>query len=172
MHENHQREQYFWAPPTLDRLADLVSTFRDPLLLCCPMLGQHLWGRGKQVLTLDVDERFATLPRFVRWDLHRPTPLPGHAVPDLVVVDPPFHRVRLDQLFAGLRVLTRSDRSVPLLIAWPPERATDLLGTFGAAGLRATGIRPAYVTVPDELGIEFFSNLDEDTLAPLRLDPT
>lgn len=172
MHENHQREQYFWAPPTLDRLADLVATFRDPLLLCCPMLGQHLWKRGKQALTLDLDERFATLPRFVRWDLHRPVPLPGRAVPDLVVVDPPFTRVRLDQLFVALRILTRGDPSVPLLIAWPSERAADLLGTFAAAGLRPTGIRPIYVTVPEAIGIEFFGNLDDDALAPLREGPT
>jgi hypothetical protein len=168
VHENHQLEQYFFAPPTLDGLADLVAPFRDPLLLCCPMLGRHLQSRGRAVRTLDLDERFATLPGFVRWDVHRPEPLPGTDVPDLVVVDPPFTRVRLDQLFLALRVLTRGDDTVPLLVAWPVDRASALLGTFAASGLRPTGIRPVYVSVSDAIGIELYSNLDEAALAPLR----
>jgi hypothetical protein len=168
MHENHQREQYFWAPPTLQAVGDLVLRFRDPVLLCCPMVGLHLWERGHRVLTLDIDERFALLPGFVRWDLYRPAPLPGDLVPGLVVIDPPFQIVRLDQLFLALRALARGADRVPLLVAWPPERGDALMATLAAWDLRPTGIRPRYVSVPDELGIEFFANLDDKALAPLR----
>src|SRR5262245_58164630 len=135
LHENHQREQYFFARPTLERLSLLVEGYHHPVLLCCPMVGRHLWEEHKRAVTvLDVDERFSFLPGFVSWDLYHPTPLPF--VPDLLVIDPPFHMVRLDQLFLAIRTLVHGQMGLPMLITSLPERVDALVGTLCASGLR------------------------------------
>lgn len=166
MHELHKREQYFFDPPTVEQLAAFVQQFSRPMLLCCPMVGRYLWERKVRVPVLDVDARFADLPGFIRWDVYRPQALPH--VPDLIVCDPPFNIVRLDQLYAAVRVLAKDDPTTGLLVAGPPSRSNALMGTFGRWGLRPTGFRPTYVTVPDEIGIEFYGNVPDERLVPLR----
>lgn len=115
MQEEHAREQYFFDAPTLDRLATFVERFERPCLLCAPMLGRTLHDRGRAVATLDVDERFAHLAEFRRWDLYRPTPLPERY--DLILCDPPFFNVSLSQLFAALRLLAQFDFRQPLVVS-------------------------------------------------------
>ena len=146
MHENHQREQYWFDEPTLARLADLVRQHERPALLCCPMLGQYLHERGHSATVLDVDTRFAHLPGFQRWDLYRPEALA--ISPDLIVFDPPFQAVRLDQMFTALRVL--GGLEARLLMSWLRRREVDLLGALGAFGLRPAGFDPGYAScAPD-----------------------
>ena len=158
MHEDHAKEQYFFDHPTRARLARVASRFERPVLLCCPMVGQALHEQGKRVAVLDVDERFGHLPGFVRWDAYRPTPLPFE--PDLVLVDPPFKKVRPDQLFAAVRTLSRGRTDVSLAVVMSEDREEALLGTFAAFGLRATDVRPGYVSVPATVPIRLYANFD------------
>ena len=72
MDERHEHEQYFFDEPTLARLADVVASFPNPCCLCAPLLGKALVERDVAVRILDLDERFASLPGFRRYDLHRP----------------------------------------------------------------------------------------------------
>lgn len=169
MQENHQKEQYFFAEDTLKRLATVAHQHKGkPLLLCCPMVG--LMYRSlyiSPIVSLDSDPRFI-IWRVEMWDIYRPKPLALYE-PTLIICDPPFNKVKMDQLFTAIRVLTptRPVDTVKLLIAIDPSHAGALVGTFAMYGLRPTGFRPSYVTVSDGVGIEFYSNLSDEELTPL-----
>src|SRR2546426_2107205 len=66
MYEKHDTEQYFFDGPTLDHLANFVSSFDNPCCLSAPLLGKTVVERGYHVRILDVDERFAGVPGFMR----------------------------------------------------------------------------------------------------------
>jgi len=104
MYELHEQEQYFFDRPTLAHLSTFVARFPHPCCLCAPLLGKTLVDRGTQVTILDVDERFAALPGYRRYDLYRPEWL-GEEF-GLIICDPPFYKVSLSQLFSTIRTLT------------------------------------------------------------------
>ena len=170
MYELHEHEQYFFDPPTLHALAEFVrqSSFVTPCCLCCPLLGQMLAEQKLPVRVLDVDERFATTPGFLRYDIYRPA-WTGESY-DLIICDPPFFKVSLSQLFQAVRLLSRHDYSQPLLLCYLSRRSANVLGTFARFDLKATGLRPGYRTVQqtERNDIEFFSNLPESSLERLR----
>lgn len=170
MHEDHKHEQYFFDAPTVAKLAAFVRLFERPALLCCPMVGRKLHEDGVVVPVLDLDERFADLSGFVHYDIYRPSALPpGWVKPDLILIDPPFFKVRPDQLFHAVRHLSCGDLGVPLMVASNPTRAPAFMGTFTLFGLEPTGYRPSYVTVSDGVGIEFLGsrNIPQDKLGTL-----
>jgi hypothetical protein len=167
MYELHEREQYFFDPPTLAHLAEFVAVYPHPCCLCAPLLGRALARRGVDVAVLDIDERFAATPGFRRFDLHRPEWV-GEEF-GLIVCDPPFFGVSLSRLFAAVRLLSRHDERQPLLIAYLARRADNILGTFARFGLEPTGYRPGYQTVQrvERNEIEFFGNLGAEAHAQL-----
>ncbi len=131
------------------------------------MLGEHLQKAGANVTILDVDERFAKLPGFRRFDIFRPE-WQGDKF-DIIVCDPPFYRVSLSQLFTALRTLSQFDFQQPLMLSYLKRRETAVLGTFTKFGLLPSGYFPTYQTVQrsERNDIEFFTNLDSDALQPL-----
>ncbi len=62
--EDHERERYFFDQKMLDDLAELLGQFANPCSLCAPTLGRELHRRGRGVRVLELDPRFADLPRF------------------------------------------------------------------------------------------------------------
>ena len=171
MHETHATEQYFFAPPTLDEMAELVERYERPALLCCPMLGRHLWERFQSprftparkpwsTTILDIDQRFANVPGFAIWDIHRPVRLPVR--PDIIVCDPPFYTIGLDRLFRAFGTLANGNPDIPILVTYPERHAAKILGTMAPFGLTKTDYYPKYVTVSPSVGIVAFSNLPRE----------
>jgi putative N6-adenine methyltransferase len=161
MYELHENEQYFFDKPTVTHLADFVQGYDNPCCLCAPLLGQELVRRGVRVRILDIDERFAHLDGFRRYDIYRPEWL-GEEF-GLIVCDPPFYNVSLSQLFAAIRMLSRNLYTQPLLVSYLARRSASVLGTFARFALEPTGYRPGYQTVQKAARneIEFFGNLGE-----------
>ncbi len=127
------------------------------------------------VATLDVDERFAHLRGFRRYDIYRPEWL-GQQF-GLIVCDPPFFKVSLSQLFGAIRTLSRNDYSQPLLLSYLCRRSANVLGTFARFTLEPTNYQPGYQTVQraERNHIEFFGNLGEERhrrLAAVPATPT
>src|SRR5690349_5948980 len=100
MYELHENEQYFFDEPTLDRLARFLEPWRAPCCLCAPLLGKRLAQRGLAVHVLDIDERFANVRGFQRYDIYRPTWLGVEF--GIILCDPPFFNVSLAQLFTAI----------------------------------------------------------------------
>lgn len=145
MEERHDREQYFFDGPTVRRLADVVQRYEDPCCLCAPTVGEELVRRGVPVHILDLDERFAALPGFRRYDLLHPEWL-GTAF-GVILCDPPFFTVPLRRLAAALQMLGRNDPRQPLLVSYLTRREGAFLRALSAFELVPTGLRPAYRTV-------------------------
>ena len=140
-------------------LADFAGGYGPVCCLCAPLLGQELAARNHPVRILDADERFAALPGFRRYDICRPEWL-GETY-GLIVCDPPFFNVSLSQLFAAIRLLSRSDFSQNMLLCYLQRRAASVCGTFAPFGLEPTGCLPGYQTVQqsERNVIEFYGNL-------------
>src|SRR5688572_6947792 len=107
MYELHDNEQYFFDAATLARLTAFLRPLGSVCCLCTPMLGEQLERAGANVAVLDVDERFARLKGFRRFDIYRPQWQGGKF--DLIICDPPFYNVSLSQLFAAIRLLSQFD---------------------------------------------------------------
>ena len=69
-----------------------------------------------------IDERFADLAGFRRYDVHRPEWLDAEY--GVIVCDPPFFRVSLSQLFDAVRIVAGNDFTKPLLISYLRRRAS------------------------------------------------
>jgi len=157
-------EQFFFTDETASRIADFAQEFPRPCCLCAPTVGKELASRGVEVRTLDIDERFADLPGFRRWDLHRPEWL-GEEF-GIIVCDPPFFNASLSGLFSAIRTLSRNDFDQPLFVTYLVRRSPNVIGTFSPFGLRPTGLHPDYLTVVNcrKNDIEFFSNVPRPRL--------
>lgn len=164
MYELHQNEQYFFNQSTLERLAGFVQQFSQPCCLCAPLLGKTLAEQGVSIKILDIDERFASVPGFQRYDIYRPIWIDEKF--DLIICDPPFYNVSLSQLFTAIRQLAHYNYNQPLIVSYLQRRAVNIMGTFSRFNLTSTGYYPGYQTVQDieRNKIEFFSNLDEQYL--------
>ena len=168
MYELHENEQYFFAEPTLTHLAGFLAGFATPCCLCAPLVGRRLAEQGVAVTILDIDERFATVPGFRRYNLYRPEWLDQEF--DIIVCDPPFFNVSLSQLFAAIRLISHNRFDQPLLISYLQRRSAAILGAFAPFGLQPTGYLPSYQTVQavERNTIEFFGNLAAEEMIALR----
>ncbi len=158
--ERHANEQYFFDGPTCRRLAELLAGFARPCCLCAPLVAQALVARHRPVWLLDIDRRFASVPGFVEWNVCRPRRLDVDF--DVILCDPPFFKVGLQQLFAALRMLGRYDFGRRLMISYLVRRSGALLATFARFGLRPTGVRLGYLSVQScaKNEIELYANWD------------
>ena len=143
--ERHEREQYFFDDTTRRALADFVGRFENPCCLCAPTVAEELAARGRDVHVLDIDERFAGLPGFVPFDIHRPRCL--NETYDLIFCDPPFFTVSLSALFSAVRLLHEFEPGRPLLMTYLTRRAQAVESVFAPMGLTRTDLRPGYLTV-------------------------
>ena len=157
MQENHQREQYFFTRGTNTVLTSMLEGYKRPVVLCAPMLGKHMVEMGRSVTILDIDDRFADVPGFQHWDLHRPVALEFE--PDIIFCDPPFYTVKLDRLYRAITTLTQGNTQIPLMMSWIARRQEALLGTFARYGLAETGYYPKYVSVAETVHIQVYTNL-------------
>lgn len=162
MEERHDREQYFFDEPTIDRLATFLADWESPCCLCCPHVGKRLVERDVDVTILDIDERFSSLPGFCHFDLTQPEWL-GKPF-GIILCDPPFFNVSFSQLVSALRMLARNDFSQPLLVSYLTRRATAFESAFAPFGLMRTGFQPGYQTVVEspKNEIELWGNLNDE----------
>lgn len=159
--ERHEHEQYFFDAPTLTRLAELLSSFRRPCLLCAPMLGKHLVELGRAPVILDIDDRFRDVSGYQEFNLHRPKDFKvSDGGFDVIFCDPPFFGVKLSALFRAIRVLARYDFKQRVAVSYLTRRAANLCGTFVPFGLEPTDTFLTYVTVQPDIRnkVQLFAN--------------
>lgn len=147
--EDTRHEQFFFDPPTIDRLVRLAERATDPLLVCLPSIAVACAERGRPARLLDRDRRFMGLPRAQRFDLHEPDFLEGRH--DLLLCDPPFANVELRTLRRTLDLLVAS-AMVPqphpaLGLAYISSRGDALKRAFAEYDLQVVGPPLGYRSV-------------------------
>jgi hypothetical protein len=158
MEENEANEQFFYDKKTLKILADIAEKFEYPCLLCAPTLGDELIRRGRKVRILDIDMRFSRLKGFWYFDINNPKGL-GEKY-DLIICDPPFTIVAIEQLFYAVKRLSRNNQYQKILISWEQQYLKEkFMKIFSYFNLRLTGFcltyRQGFIPFPDELKQEY-----------------
>jgi hypothetical protein len=168
MYEMHENEQYFFDQATIEHLTRFLTAWPSPCCLCAPLLGKRLADQGVAVTILDIDERFATVSGFRRYDIYRPEWLGSEF--GIILCDPPFYNVSLSQLFAAIRILSCYRLDQPLLVSYLQRRSAAILGAFHPFALWPTGYFPRYQTVQahERNTVQFFSNLPTEQVEALR----
>lgn len=156
MEEFHKKEQYFFDNQTIHFLAHFLSQYERPCCLCAPSLGVELEKRGRNVTTLDIDERFSNLKGFTKYDLYRPEPLDIEF--DIILCDPPFNIVSLSQLFKVLKVLS-TGYDQEMVVSHLKRRSNDVVATFAPFNLQPTNYHPQYQIPQHPTNVEFFGNV-------------
>lgn len=160
MYERHENEQYFFDKPTLDHLSEMLLPHRAVCVLCAPLLGRAIVERGHPATILDIDERFADVQGYQRYDIFRPHHLDTQF--DVVFCDPPFFNASLSQVFRAIRMLAHHDWSQRIGLTYLARRETAVLGTFARFGLKGTEYFPTYQTLQNREKnlIRLYANFD------------
>ena len=157
MDQKFEIEQFFFDKPALVRLAELASFYENPCCLCTPAVGQELTDRGRNVRVLDIDERFAYLPGYRRFDLYEPEDF-GEKY-DLIICDAPLFTIPMSQLFDVIKMLSQNDYTQQMIVTYKTEFAPAILEAFTPFGLESTGYYPPYLIDMSQRIVEFFGNL-------------
>lgn len=147
--ECHDLEQYFWTQDTVSRLTHALEFSMDCCCLVTPSLAQAWHNEGRDEVLLDIDDRFAYLPRYIKWDLQSPEPVDagGGRRFQIIVFDPPFFYIPIQQLFGAVMEVCASDASTKIMIGFLRREEPLLLTTFKVFQLRRTSFKLEYATV-------------------------
>ena len=144
--EGRDLEQYFWTRGTVLRLLEALAIVEEGRVCCLatPALANAFWAsQARAERCLDIDAGLTFLPKFTRWDMRAPTPPPesGYWV---VVVDPPFFYIPMQQIFEAVVVACGGDFSTKLLFGFLARQERQLLHWFAPFGLRRTKFAMEY----------------------------
>lgn len=123
------------------------------------VLDRRLAEQGVDVTILDIDERFAGVPSYCRFDIHRPKWL-GRAF-GVIDCDLLCFSISLTRLFAVVRILSRNDFGQALLTSYLSRRSVAIMGTFAPFGQAPTGYQMVQKLTYDD--VELFANVGENS---------
>ena len=161
--ERHEYEQFFWNRDTVERLIKACE-YQFTEETCClttPSLAHEWHARGRDEVLLDIDTRFDYLPKFRYYDVRDP-----HALPDskfrLLIIDPPFFAVPIEQFRVAVDVLTNKDYDTRILLAFLRREEGRLLSAFKDYDLRVTNCALEYASIKPNKWKNFalYSNVD------------
>lgn len=144
--ELREIEQYFFSDTVLENLVNSLLYEDKIVCLCTPAVADaFLRLKEKEVICLDVDIRFNYLPQFQYYDLLNPQEI--NIKPNILIIDPPFFKINLYDLFKCVEFLTKGDKSTKLLIAYVHREERGLLSIFKSYGLKLSKFKLEYRNV-------------------------
>ena len=148
--ELREYEQYFFTENVLKQLTDSLQYENNILCLCTPAVADAFWRlHQREVLCLDIDERFNYLPKFKQCDItdidH--LPLEENYVPDVIIVDPPFFKMKLLDLFNCINKITKGNTKTKIIFAFVIREEKNMLYIFKDYGLKLTKFQLEYQKV-------------------------
>ncbi len=144
--ELREIEQYFFSDNVLENLVNSLYYEDNIACLCTPAVADAFFRlKQKEVICLDLDKRFNYLRLFQHYDLLKPLEITTK--PNLMIIDPPFFKVNLYDLYKCVECLTKSDKSTKLLIAYVHREERALLSIFKSYGLKLTKFKLEYRNV-------------------------
>ena len=129
--EDHAYEQFYFDAQTRAKLEKMLSSYQRPLFVGVPSLAVDADTAGTPYLLLDRDERFGFLSGYRHFEFEHPAPISDYEY-DVVLCDPPFANLPLDDLRVALESLAVDDesRAAPLYVAYNARREAALLEAF------------------------------------------
>jgi len=86
-------------------------------LICCPSLAKGFYEQlGYTVACLDIDKRFENLPGFRYFDLQDPYAFDNEF--EVILFDPPFFYITLDQMSHALSVVSGKNTQMKLMMSF------------------------------------------------------
>ena len=155
--ERHDLEQYFFTKDMIDKyITSLMMRFEDKeniekklCLICAPSLATAFYERhGIVVNCLDIDTRFANLPGFRYFDLQNPIAFLNEF--ELILIDPPFFYISLEQMATALSMLCKASSAVggcKLMISFMVKDEARVKQAFHEFQLERTSLELEYATV-------------------------
>ena len=118
-------------------------------LLCAPSLATAFYEKHDiNVTCLDIDTRFANLPSFRYFDILNPEPFENDF--EILLIDPPFFYISLEQMATAVSMVTNSSRAkggCKLMISFMVKDEPRVKQAFKAFGLERTNLELEYATV-------------------------
>lgn len=151
--ERYDLEQYFWTEETVQRLLHALEYTSDCCCLTTPSLGHGFHTIGREEVVLDIDERFAYLPKFRYFDIRFPYPQEEDF--QILILDPPFFYLPMSVIYEAVLVITKgltgrsSGGGVKLMIGFLKREEKILLETFKDFELKETNFPLHYATVKE-----------------------
>jgi hypothetical protein len=162
MNENHALEQFFWTKETVNKLliACEYSFIKTTGCLMSPSLGHGMYEQCRDEKVLDIDTRFSYLPGYIQYDITNPKVLDENF--KLLVLDPPFFLIPIEQIRDAVDVLTKKDYSTKIIIAFIVREEERLRKAFINYELYPTNLTPEYVSIKPNKWKNFrlYSNID------------
>lgn len=125
--------QIFFTQQTASALVRALDVYANPCCLCTPRLAAEWARRGRRVMLLDIDPKFAFFAEFLPYDLRSPQLI--HREFDVIVADPPFFIP--SPVHQAIHVLT-GDRRPDLFLVFAVEHEAELLRLFAEYRLQPT----------------------------------
>ncbi|CAI2380633.1 unnamed protein product [Moneuplotes crassus] len=153
--ERRDLEQYFFTRENIQSLINiLMMTYPEEgeieekvCLVCAPSLAKALYEDYDIKVTIcDIDKRFEDLPGFTYFDLKEPFEIPDKDF-DLILIDPPFFSVTLDQQAKAMSVLAKGNYKCKLYISFPHRDEKQVFSSFKDFNLKRTNFELEYATV-------------------------
>ena len=162
MVEKHEYEQFFWTHNTVEKLMKACQ-FQYVEKTCClttPSLAHKWHVNGRDEVLLDIDRRFSYLPKFTYYDVFHPLKLPNEF--RLLILDPPFFAVPIEQIRIAVDTITDSNFETKILIAFIKREELRLLKAFEHYKIKRTTFELEYASIKPNKWRNFamYSNID------------
>lgn len=162
--ENRKWEQFFWTSKTVENLIAGLSYVYEEKICCLttPSLAHRWHELGRDEVLLDIDRRFEYLPKFRYYDIRDPISLGLETDFRLLVLDPPFFLIPVEEIRRAVDVITNNDFSTKIIIAWLLRAEKSLRIAFAPYNLVPTTFQLQYASIKPNKWKNFvlYSNID------------
>lgn len=162
MEENHEYEQFFWTQNVVDKLRNACEYqfVEETCCLTTPSLAHSFHENNREEVLLDIDKRFAYLPKYKYYDVRFPQKLNESF--KLLVLDPPFYVVPIEQFRVAVDLLTNKNYDTKIIIGFLKREEKRLIQAFKDYGIKKTGFKLEYASIKHNKWDNFalYSNVD------------
>ena len=144
---NKNLEQYFFSENVLKQFTSILKYEENILCLCTPSVADAFYRYNNQnVFCIDIDSRFSYLKNFILCDITKDK-IELNFIPNIIIVDPPFFKMKLIDLYNVINKLTKSNKNSKLMIAYVIREDKNLLYIFKDYNLKLTKFKLEYQNV-------------------------
>lgn len=160
--EKHEYEQFFWTQNVLDKLLEACeyNFVEETCCLTTPSLANAFHDNEREEVLLDIDERFDFLPKYHYYDVKNPQNLDQEF--KLLILDPPFFVVPIEQFRVAVDVLTNKNYDTKIIIGFIKREERRLLNAFRDYNIKLTSFKLEYASIKPNKWNNFalYSNVD------------